>query len=93
MYDDKAKSNKEVFNKPRLVCQKLILVVPLQFGGRHSGELAVERGLLIPQHHHVLRRDHRPWETLICKGKKGGQTLVRWLVQTIRPSSPVCVDA
>lgn len=70
MDDDKAKSNKEVFNKPRLVCQKLILVVPLQFGGRHSGELAVEHGLLIPQHHHVLRRDHRPWETLICKGKK-----------------------
>lgn len=79
MYDDKAKSNKEDFNKPRLVCQKLILVVPLQFGGRHGNELAVEHGLLILQHHHIFRRDHRPWKTLICKKKKkkkGGQTFV-----------------
>lgn len=67
MYDDKAKSKGEYFYKPRLVCQKLILVVPLKCGGWHSSELAVKTGLLIPQHHHILRRDHWPWETLICK--------------------------
>lgn len=65
--DDKPKSNKEDSNQPGLVRHRLILVVPLQLGGRHGSELAVEPGLLIPQHHHVLRRDHRPWETLICK--------------------------
>lgn len=72
MYDDKAKSKREDFYQPRLVCQKLILVVPLQGGGRHSSELAVEHGLLILQHHHILRRDHRPREALICK--LSGQT-------------------
>lgn len=82
----KQKGKGKTANQPRLVCQKLVLVVPLQRGGRHGGELAVEHGLLVPQHHHVLRRDHRPWETLICRG--GGQTSVWLLTQTIRPSSP-----
>lgn len=70
MYDEKEKSRHRgedlALNIPRLVCQQLVFVVPLQRGGRHSGELAVEHGLLIPQHHLVLRSDHRPWKTLIC---------------------------
>lgn len=85
MHHDKGGKGK-IANQPRLVCQKLVLMVPLQRGGRHGGELAVEHGLLVPQHHHVLRRDHRPWETLICKG--GGQTSLWLLMQTSRPSSP-----
>lgn len=57
-------------NVPRLVCQQLRFMVPLQGGGRNSGELAVERGLLIPQHHQVLGSDHRPGEALICARKE-----------------------
>lgn len=57
-------------NVPRLACQELGFVVPLQGGGRHGGELAVEHGLLIPQHHQVLGGDHWPREALICAGKE-----------------------
>lgn len=68
-----------VLNIPRLVCQQLIFVVPLQRGGRHSGELAVERGLLIPEHHQVLGSDHRPRKALICE--RGRQTSARLHLQ------------
>lgn len=78
-------------NIPRLVCQQLILVVPLQRGGRHGGKLAVERGLLVPQHHQVLRSDHRPWKTLICR--RGRQTICMITSAGIGPSSSICVDA
>lgn len=53
-------------NIPRLVCQQLGFMVPLQRGGRHGSELAVESGLLVSQHHLVLRSDHWPRKTLIC---------------------------
>lgn len=61
-----------MLNVPGLVCQQLIFVVPLQRGGRHGGELAVERGLLILQHHQVLGSDQRPRKALICE--RGRQT-------------------
>lgn len=40
-------------------------MVPPNDGGWRRGELAVEDGILVLQHHLVLGRDEGPWEALI----------------------------
>lgn len=68
---ERSKGEDLALNIPRLVCQQLVFVVPLQRRGRLGGELAVKHSLLVLQHHLVLRSDHRPGETLICyRGRK-----------------------
>lgn len=87
-WERKERSRREdlALNIPSLVCQQLVFVIPLQRWGWFGSELAVERGLLVLQHHLALRSHHRPRKTLICE--RGRQTSALLRVQTSNHQVP-----